>query len=45
MELRLASIPPMLEYVSSLGNAPGDLEAVRRILDHPDYRLDRKSVV
>ena len=42
MELRLASIPPMLEYVSSLGNAPGDLEAVRRILDHPDYRFEAR---
>ena len=42
MELRLASIPPMLEYVSSLGDAPGDLAAVRRILDHPDYRFEAR---
>lgn len=42
MELRLTSIPPMLEYVSSLGDAPGDLAAVRRILDHPDYRFEAR---
>ena len=42
MELRLTSIPPMLEYVSSLGDAPGDLAAVRRILDHPDYQFEAR---
>lgn len=42
MELRLTSIPPMLEYVSRLGDAPGDLEAVRRVLDHPDYQFEAR---
>lgn len=42
MELRLSSIPPVLEYVSRLGDAPGDLEAVRRILDHPDYQFEAR---
>lgn len=41
MKLRMSSIPLMLEYVSNLKDAPGDREAVRRILDHEDYRYER----
>lgn len=40
MELRMSSIPMMLEYVSSLASRPGDRETVRRILAHEDYQFE-----
>ena len=40
MELRMSSIPLMLEYVSSLASHPGDRETVRQIFAHEDYQFE-----
>ncbi len=40
MELRMSSIPLMLEYVSGLASCPGDRAAAGRILAHEDYRFE-----
>lgn len=40
MELRMSSIPLMLEYVAGLASRPGDREMVRRILAHEDYQFE-----
>ena len=46
MQLRMSSIPLMLDYVSGLRSCPGDREAVRKIFGHADYRfeLDRYEI-
>ena len=40
MELRMSSVPLMLEYVSGLASRPGDRETVRRIFAHEDYQFE-----
>ena len=40
MQLRMASIPLMLDYVSGLAAHPGDRETVRDILSHEDYQFE-----
>ncbi|MDE7042622.1 MAG: hypothetical protein K2P10_07490 [Oscillospiraceae bacterium] len=40
MELRMSSIPLMLEYVSGLASHPGDRETVRQIFAHEDYQFE-----
>lgn len=40
MQLRMTSIPLMLDYVSGLPAHPGDREAVRKLLAHEDYRFE-----
>ena len=36
----MTSIPLILEYVSSLRSHPGDIETVRKILNHEDYQFE-----
>lgn len=40
MQLRISSIPLMLDYVSGLAAHPGDRETVGNILSHEDYRFE-----
>lgn len=40
MELRIASIPLMLDYVSGLDSGPPDRAAAARILSHEDYQFE-----
>lgn len=40
MQLRMTSIPLMLDYVSGLASHPGDCETVRKLLAHEDYQSE-----
>jgi len=40
MELRLSSIPLMLDYVSGLSAHPGDRDTVRKLFAHEDYQFE-----
>lgn len=40
MQLRMTSIPLMLDYVSGLASRPGDCETVRKLLAHEDYQFE-----
>lgn len=40
MKVRISSVPLVLDWIAEKGASAGSEEAVRRILDHPDYRFE-----
>ena len=40
MQLRMSSIPLMLDYVSGLRTHPGDRETVGKLFAHEDYQFE-----
>ena len=40
MELRISSIPVMLDFLSKLGTGPADTALLKRIFSHDDYQFE-----
>ena len=40
MELRISSIPIMLDFLSKLGTGPADTALLKRIFSHDDYQFE-----